>query len=280
MTTTYPRLKAEATIKELLAYVSDLSTYEYWGNLCRAPDSISGPTLATARAIGSLRAECLDVYQCIWTKLEEQDAKEVLGASDAIRFRLLSLESLLSYYSLGYEKLPRRSIKLKSSKPANLKVPKQLLRQHLEQSMLTALNRQAARPQSLVSLHYCGDILHLHPTWLCLVLRRKQNRSPPGYGFLLPHPEHNHATPRYLHNHIPYLEQQKAIQEAMVLGTGIHSSWIYLLSWVVASLLLLTEVLEWFCFVCWKCSSDFYVGSAGAACYVAAGDGKAGLKWS
>lgn len=152
LTATYPRLKAEATTKELLAHVSDLSTYEYWGSLCSNPHGVSGPTQPTALAVGNLRAECLEVYQCIWTKLEEQDAKEVLGVSDAIRFRLLSLESLLSYYNLGHQNLPRRSLNLKSSKPANPKVSKQLLRQHLEQSMLTALDRQAARPRSLVSL--------------------------------------------------------------------------------------------------------------------------------
>lgn len=151
---TYPRLRAEATIKEVLTHVSDLSTYEYWGNLCSDPNSVSGPTKATAVAVGNLRGECLDVYQCIWTKLEEQDAKEILGASDAIRFRLLSLESLFGYYKVGYQTLPRRSLNPKSSKPANSKVPKHLhFWQHLEQSMLTALDSlQAARPQSLVSL--------------------------------------------------------------------------------------------------------------------------------
>lgn len=123
---TYPRLKAEATFKELLAHISDISTYEYWGELCRDPNYIRGPTQATALAVANLRAECLDIYECIWTKLEEQDAKDILGASDAIRFRLLTLESLLGHYKLAYRKLPRRSLNLESSKPASPKVPKQL----------------------------------------------------------------------------------------------------------------------------------------------------------
>ncbi|KAK3371548.1 hypothetical protein B0T24DRAFT_324273 [Lasiosphaeria ovina] len=120
LTATYPRLKADADVRQLLNHIANMSECEYWESQCRNPHAVQGPTRSASIAIANSREEALDIYETVRADLEKKSTRVLLNVANAIRLKLRAVESLLGFWNLSYRQLPRQNQEIRSSRPDNV----------------------------------------------------------------------------------------------------------------------------------------------------------------
>ncbi len=266
----YPRLRADADIQEVCAYISDTSQYEYWERQSR-DRQMAGISKTYAQTVASFRSEVLNIYEGIQAELEVGATEFALGLADAIRLRLIALEPLLSFWSVEYRVLPpslsQGPQRLGEETAAKVTIcPRKDPFVHLEERMLIPTVTGGGQGQCSDSdrHHINRHILELHPPHLCLVPRPGHTPNRTRHGLFLPHPERRHAAAGNLHGHVPHSRQKTGISGTVELGVVLYRYWSCLLGWVGVCVLVPVPVLGRSCLLCWHGGSSFHVSAVGA----------------